>query len=77
MIELSAMRPEDWSSVAAIYREGIATGHATFETETPAWEAVGCSPPSVSAMGCARRGRDWRVGGAQPGFDAARVCRRG
>src|SRR3974390_3218198 len=38
MFELSAMQPEDWSSVAAIYREGIATGHATFETEMPTWE---------------------------------------
>ncbi|MFL6130422.1 MAG: GNAT family N-acetyltransferase [Mycobacteriales bacterium] len=27
----------DWASVRAIYAEGIATGHATFETEVPAW----------------------------------------
>jgi len=27
-----------WPEVAAIYRAGIATGHATFETEPPAWE---------------------------------------
>lgn len=32
------MRAEDWAEVEAIYREGIATGNATFETETPAWE---------------------------------------
>ena len=32
------MRPEDWAAVEAIYREGIATGNATFETETPSWE---------------------------------------
>jgi len=32
------MRAEDWGAVEAIYREGIATGNATFETETPSWE---------------------------------------
>ena len=29
------MRPEDWERVAAIYREGIASGHATFEINVP------------------------------------------
>jgi phosphinothricin acetyltransferase len=33
------MRGEDWDTVRAIYREGIATGNATFETDAPAWEA--------------------------------------
>jgi L-amino acid N-acyltransferase YncA len=33
------MRPEDWDEVKAIYLEGIATGHATFETEAPTWES--------------------------------------
>jgi L-amino acid N-acyltransferase YncA len=32
------MRDDDWSSVVAIYREGIATGNATFETEAPTFE---------------------------------------
>lgn len=32
------MSPEDWPAVRAIYLEGIATGHATFETEAPPWE---------------------------------------
>jgi phosphinothricin acetyltransferase len=32
------MRPEDWDGVAAIYREGIATAHATFEINVPAFE---------------------------------------
>lgn len=35
---MDALRPEDWPAVEAIYREGIATGMATFETETPPWE---------------------------------------
>ncbi|GAA3594978.1 GNAT family N-acetyltransferase [Flavivirga amylovorans] len=28
----------DWSSVSKIYKEGIATGIATFETEVPNWK---------------------------------------
>lgn len=35
---IAPMRPEDWPTVEAIYREGIATFHATFETESPGWE---------------------------------------
>jgi L-amino acid N-acyltransferase YncA len=35
---ITPMRPEDWLSVREIYGEGIATGHATFETELPNWE---------------------------------------
>jgi L-amino acid N-acyltransferase YncA len=35
---IEAMTPADWESVRAIYREGIATGHATFETDAPDWE---------------------------------------
>jgi len=33
------MRDEDWDAVRAIYREGITTGNATFETDVPGWEA--------------------------------------
>lgn len=29
----------DWASVESIYREGIATGNATFETDPPTWPA--------------------------------------
>jgi L-amino acid N-acyltransferase YncA len=38
MLEIAAMEAADWERVAAIYAEGIATGVATFETETPTWE---------------------------------------
>lgn len=31
------MRAEDWPAVREIYREGIATGNATFETALPDW----------------------------------------
>jgi L-amino acid N-acyltransferase YncA len=35
--EIRAMRPDDWEAVARIYRDGLETGHATFETEVPDW----------------------------------------
>lgn len=35
---IDAMRPDDWEQVRAIYLEGIATGHATFEAQAPEWE---------------------------------------
>jgi L-amino acid N-acyltransferase YncA len=33
------LRPDDWPEVEAIFRDGIATGVATFEVEPPSWEA--------------------------------------
>ncbi|MGB6676263.1 MAG: N-acetyltransferase family protein [Terriglobales bacterium] len=36
--DIRAVRNEDWPAVQKIYSEGIATGNATFETETPPWE---------------------------------------
>jgi len=33
------MAAEDWAEVERIYREGIATGNATFETQPPSWES--------------------------------------
>jgi L-amino acid N-acyltransferase YncA len=36
-IIIRAMTAEDWEAVRAIYLAGIATGQATFETETPSW----------------------------------------
>jgi phosphinothricin acetyltransferase len=35
---IDEMKDSDWEQVRAIYLEGIATGHATFETEAPDWE---------------------------------------
>jgi L-amino acid N-acyltransferase YncA len=32
------MPPDLWPAVREIYREGIATGNATFETEVPEWD---------------------------------------
>ncbi|HEX8089053.1 MAG TPA: GNAT family N-acetyltransferase [Blastocatellia bacterium] len=35
---IETMRACDWERVREIYVEGIATGHATFETEAPGWD---------------------------------------
>jgi L-amino acid N-acyltransferase YncA len=37
-VAIGTMTPVDWPEVRAIYREGLATGLATFETEAPSWE---------------------------------------
>jgi phosphinothricin acetyltransferase len=35
---IDEMRASDWNQARAVYLEGIQTGHATLETETPEWE---------------------------------------
>jgi L-amino acid N-acyltransferase YncA len=35
--EIRSLVPKDWGDVRSIYLAGIATGHATFETEPPTW----------------------------------------
>jgi L-amino acid N-acyltransferase YncA len=34
---IAAMKEDDWPAILEIYRQGIATGNATFETELPSW----------------------------------------
>jgi L-amino acid N-acyltransferase YncA len=38
-IQIRGLGEADWPAVRAIYLQGIATSHATFETEAPGWEA--------------------------------------
>ena len=35
---VEALRVDYWTAVREIYAEGLATGHASFETEPPSWE---------------------------------------
>lgn len=45
--------PEDWPAVQAIFEEGMATGHATLETEAPdwrTWDDAHHSAPRLVAM---------------------------
>jgi phosphinothricin acetyltransferase len=47
-----SMQPEDWPRVAAIYLEGIATGHATFEMAIPSladWDRAHLPAPRLVA----------------------------
>jgi len=37
-VAIAPLEAADWERVAAIYREGIETGDATFETAAPTWE---------------------------------------
>ena len=36
-IEIKHIKAKDWEAIAKIYKRGIETGIATFETEIPAW----------------------------------------
>jgi len=38
MVEIQQMKPSDWLAVADIYKQGIETGMATFETKVPEWD---------------------------------------
>ena len=38
-MNIRKLRREDWPAVRDIYEEGVRGGDATFETETPSWEA--------------------------------------
>ncbi len=38
-MRLRPLTASDWPAVAEIYRQGIAAGDATFETEVPTWES--------------------------------------
>jgi L-amino acid N-acyltransferase YncA len=42
-VTVRPMHDDDWPAVQRIYREGIATGHATFESEAPDWERFNTS----------------------------------
>jgi len=48
--EIKALQVEDWASVAAIYRQGIDGGQATFEISVPSWEAWDKSHLSVGRL---------------------------
>jgi L-amino acid N-acyltransferase YncA len=42
-VAIHAMAEQDWAGVRAIYLEGIATGHATFEKSAPDWDVWNAS----------------------------------
>ena len=56
-IEIRRLRPEDWDPVRRIYEEGIATGDATFETESPGWESWDANHLESCRLVAEREGR--------------------
>ena len=36
-VSIGPMQPADAAAVLGIYAEGMASGHATFQTEVPGW----------------------------------------
>lgn len=42
-VQIRGLQATDWPAVERIYREGIATGHATFEAQPPDWQAFDSS----------------------------------
>jgi phosphinothricin acetyltransferase len=38
-IEIRSLKQKDWYTVAEIYKQGIETSNATFQTEIPTWDA--------------------------------------
>ena len=61
---IEAMQDSDWPAVREIYRQGIVTGDATFETEVPEWAAWDAGHLRHSLLVALDGGRDGaRVGG--------------
>lgn len=58
-LRFRSMRESDWPEVESIYRAGIATGHATFETAPPAtWAAFTAGKrPELSLVAIDSTGR--------------------
>lgn len=49
-LKIEDMVSDDWEEVRCIYLEGIATGHATFETNAPSWEQWDASHLSFARL---------------------------
>lgn len=47
---IEPMQPADWETVQAIYREGIETGNATFETAVPTYKSWDASHSNHSRL---------------------------
>ncbi len=56
-VTIRELTATDWSAVAEIYRQGIETGDATFETEVPSWTAWIAARHEAGRLVAERRGR--------------------
>src|SRR4051812_20772220 len=76
MLLLEPMLEDDWSRVAAIYREGIATGNATFATAPPeSWAAW--SAGKINACSIVVRDGPTILGWAAVSPTSSRACYAG
>jgi L-amino acid N-acyltransferase YncA len=73
-VTIRDLRPDDWPAVRTIYEEGIRSGDATFETETPSWERWDAAHPELRIV-AERVGSV--VGWAALSPASARHCYRG
>ena len=73
-MNLRELRAGDWPAVRAIYEDGIRSGDATFETETPSWERWDAAHPELRLV-AERDGP--AVGWAALSPASARDCYRG
>ncbi len=73
-MNLCELRAGDWPAVRAIYEDGIRSGDATFETETPSWERWDAAHPELRLV-AEREGSV--VGWAALSPVSARRCYRG
>jgi L-amino acid N-acyltransferase YncA len=55
-VQIRPFCDEDWPSVRAIYAQGIATGHATFEVEPPTFERWTSTHPQEHRFVATREG---------------------
>jgi L-amino acid N-acyltransferase YncA len=52
---IEQMNPGDWEQVSSIFREGVATGYTTFETDAPSWEKWAAGHLAIARL-VARKG---------------------
>jgi L-amino acid N-acyltransferase YncA len=75
-IRIRTMTAADWPRVEAIYRDGIATGNATFEPEPPTWEQFDAGKLAVGRLVAVDAG-DAVVGWVAASATSAREVYRG
>jgi L-amino acid N-acyltransferase YncA len=73
-MDVRELGPLDWPEVAAIFEDGIRSGHATFEQSPPAWEAWDRAHSDIRLVAeLDRRVAGWAAVSAKP----ERRCYRG
>lgn len=63
---IDQMNPGDWEQVRSIFREGIATGSTTFETDAPSWETWDAGHLELRDL--------WRETETRFGLDGSKSC---